>query len=617
MTQQLVFAWLLPLLATAASVRRADYSVKSEHPVPAKWQQLDRAPADHRLDLRIGLKQSNFEALERELYEVSSPSHPKYGQHLSPEDVHSHVAPAETTLDQVLDWLSEHGVNEVSFSPAKDWIKVNLPVSEVEHLLDTEYHTYVHESGHATVRTSAWSLPQYLHEHISTIQPTNSFFGVGKPHLPFDKRESYAIAGPAIEDAADLPVATGDSVADVCDYNLVTPDCVRTLYKTKNYKPRVPDKNHMAFTNYLGEVNIRSDARLMLEKYRPEAAGQADTFEKISIAGGTLNDVLNSTELANRTGIEGALDTQAMISIGYPTRLTTYSTGGSPPFKPDMFTPTDTNEPYLVWLEYILAQADPLPYVISTSYGDDEQTVPKDYAEAVCKGFAQLGARGSTLFFSSGDNGIGSDGDCYTNDGKNTSTFLPAFPPSCPYVTVVGGTFKVNPEVAVFRNRSGSVYTAGGGFSNYFSQPDYQKDVVAKYVADTVAPLKYDGLYNPEGRAYPDIAGQSLNYTVYWNGTLRPVSGTSMSSPLVAAVFTLVNDALLAANKPVLGFLNPWIYEKGYTALNDILSGAALGCDTEKGLPAAKGWDAVTGHGTPDFEKILDLLGVGKGWKDN
>jgi tripeptidyl-peptidase I len=100
-------------------------------------------------------------------------------------------------------------------------------------------------------------------------------------------------------------------------------------------------------------------------------------------------------------------------------------------------------------------------------------------------------------------------------------------------------------------------------------------------------------------------------------GTLRPVSGTSMSSPLVAAVFSLVNDALIASGKPVLGFLNPWLYEKGYTALNDILSGAALGCDTEKGLPAAEGWDAVTGYGTPDFEKILNLLGVGGSWGDN
>lgn len=49
-----------------------------------------------------------------------------------------------------------------------------------------------------------------------------------------------------------------------------------------------------------------------------------------------------------------------------------------------------------------------------------------------------IGARGVTLTFSSGDGGVG-DGDpdpatqeCFTNDGRNKTEFLPAFPPSCP-----------------------------------------------------------------------------------------------------------------------------------------------------------------------------------------
>jgi tripeptidyl-peptidase-1 len=50
------------------------------------------------------------------------------------------------------------------------------------------------------------------------------------------------------------------------------------------------------------------------------------------------------------------------------------STGGSPPFKPDDDTPTNTNEPYVEFLSYVLDQ-DPFSQVLSTSYGDDEQTV--------------------------------------------------------------------------------------------------------------------------------------------------------------------------------------------------------------------------------------------------
>ena len=314
---------------------------------------------------------------------------------------------------------------------------------------------------------------------------------------------------------ADIPksAAAGGDAAAVCDVNLVTPTCIRTLYGTLNYT--VQGKTEMALNDFLGEVNLRDDAHLMLEAYRPEAAESAYQFEQVSIAGGTLQQTpLNATQLAAGTGLEGNLDVQAMLSIAWPLPLVAYSTGGSPDFIPDLFTTTDTNEPYLTWLEYILALPDPLPSVVSTSYDDDEQTVPQDYAVQVCNQLAQLGARGTTVLFASGDNGIGADGYCVSNDGKNTSTFLPNFPSTCPYVTSVGGTYKVNPEVAVFRNRTGrAIYTAGGGFSNYFPRPKYQDAWVPKYISDVVDPLGYDGQYNPEGRGYPDIAAQALNYT--------------------------------------------------------------------------------------------------------
>jgi tripeptidyl-peptidase I len=85
---------------------------------------------------------------------------------------------------------------------------------------------------------------------------------------------------------------------------------------------------------------------------------------------------------------------------------------------------------------------------------------------------------------------------------------------------------------------------------------------------------------------------------IAWNGTFRTVGGTSASSPTFAAVIALVNDALFAANKTSLGFLNPWLYSGGYEALADVTIGSSFGCDTD-GFPAQEGWDAVTGWGTP------------------
>lgn len=92
-----------------------------------------------------------------------------------------------------------------------------------------------------------------------------------------------------------------------------------------------------------------------------------------------------------------------------------------------------------------------------------------------------------------------------------------------------------------------------------------------------------------------------------------------MSTPIAASILALVNDALVGVGKPTLGFMNPWLYSEGYKGFTDILSGYAAGCNTTSGLPAAEGWDAVTGLGTPIFGEILALKGVesGKGgWSD-
>jgi tripeptidyl-peptidase I len=84
------------------------------------------------------------------------------------------------------------------------------------------------------------------------------------------------------------------------------------------------------------------------------------------------------------------------------------------------------------------------------------------------------------------------------------------------------------------------------------------------------------------------------------------------STPVFAAIVSNLNRILLAKGRPVLGFLNPWIYAKGYKGLTDIVHGGSKGCtgiDRSSGLPtpivpnatwlATEGWDPVTGMQDP------------------
>ena len=51
-------------------------------------------------------------------------------------------------------------------------------------------------------------------------------------------------------------------------------------------------------------------------------------------------------------------DTQFAFGLTFPTPATFWSTGGSPPFIPDVLTPTDSNEPYLNVMNSVLRLSD-------------------------------------------------------------------------------------------------------------------------------------------------------------------------------------------------------------------------------------------------------------------
>ncbi|KAK3048434.1 hypothetical protein LTR09_010265 [Extremus antarcticus] len=84
------------------------------------------------------------------------------------------------------------------------------------------------------------------------------------------------------------------------------------------------------------------------------------------------------------------------------------------------------------------------------------------------------------------------------------------------------------------------------------------------------------------------------------------VAGTSASAPIFAAIPTRTNEERLGAGKATVGFVNPTLYQNP-EAFNDITIGHNFGCLT-KGFFCAEGWDPVTGLGTPNYPKLLDVF---------
>ncbi|KAJ4479182.1 tripeptidyl peptidase A [Lentinula aciculospora] len=601
---KLLYLWIISFTSLSLAVnphRLVSSRLKQSIIPPRQWRRHSSPPPGSRIELRIGLTQPHIHILENHIQEISDPDHERYGQHLSKNEVENLVAPSNETVHLVHEWLSSHGIEDADMSrtPAKDWVVVNLPISLVEKMLDTNYSVWQHADGHFTIRTTRYSLPEYLLDHIDLVQPTTMFARFSNMRTTMYRATDKLAVG-QIQGSSRYELLTPSLDSQPNCNHTVTLQCLQSLYDIAGYKPQAYSRNSIGLTGYLEQYANQEDLKLFLADQNPGASNAS--FDVKLIDGGLNN------QSSQAAGDEANLDVQFALGLSYPTPGTFYSTGGEPPFKPDLGTESDTNEPYAKWLDFILSQDNP-PLTISTSYGDHEQTVPEDYARRTCQRFMELGARGVTLTFSSGDGGVG-DGNpdpgyqtCITNDGKNETRFLPVFPSSCPYVTSVGGTRGI-PEEAVF--------FSGGGFSNIFTRPWYQSEAVDEFL-NKLGENTYSGLFNRSGRAYPDVSAQGLNFRVFIGGKPYLISGTSASSPTFAGIIALLNDARLSVGLPALGFLNPLLYKRGTEALNDITVGNNPGCGTN-GFNATQGWDPVTGLGTPNFNKLKEIVLESQMW---
>ena len=155
--------------------------------------------------------------------------------------------------------------------------------------------------------------------------------------------------------------------------------------------------------------------------------------------------------------------------------------------------------------------------------------------------------------------------------------------------------------------------TSGGGFSTIFTQPAWQKAAVDAYFAlvDGTAIAPVPG-YARAGRAFPDVSMAGTRYIAVVGGTLIGIGGSSLATPVFAAVISLINSARYRAGKTSIGFLNQILYSNAPLFANDITIGrnkcTGLITCCEEGFEATAGWDPASGLGSVNFPKLRDLI---------
>lgn len=597
---------------------------------PEGWSLKGRHHPDAIVPLRFALTQRNIDAIGEYLMEVSHPESKKYGKHWSAGQILERFAPSGETIEAVRAWLFENGFesNRVRVTPNKGWIEVFATTEEAERLLQTEYNIYSHPTGKEHLACYSYHLPSHIAPHVDFVTPTVHFDSrLTRRSEPSDAQPARAVGQPG---SGSSPKTTGGFAGSIasdlstCD-QFITLDCLRALYGFY-YSPVSASKNSYGIVEYTPQAYIQSDLDMFATNFSQALYGKAPYM--VSVDGGYAQaqyqgfDYNGESDLDLQYGMSLVTAAQevTLYQVGDMVEGASFNNfldaidgsyctfeGGNDPTQDGIYP-----DPYGGGYEGPEACGTAKPtYVISTSYSYNEADLTPFYTARQCAEYAKLGLMGVTVLYSSGDYGVAGNNDlCLNPNGTQTlggKVFNPSFPGTCPYITSVGATMVprgstvYEPETACEE-----IIYSGGGFSNYFAMPEYQKKAVDYYLRNYYPDYPSD-IWNSTGasRAYPDISANGANYVVAVDGQFILVYGTSCSSPVSGAMFTMINDARLAIGKSPIGFINPTIYSSRFAGLfNDITVGYNPGCGTT-GFNATHGWDPVTGLGTPNFPKLL------------
>ena len=200
-----------------------------------------------------------------------------------------------------------------------------------------------------------------------------------------------------------------------------------------------------------------------------------------------------------------------------------------------------------------------------------------------------------TVVASSGDTGVISD------KGPPKQVSLPA---SDPLVLGVGGTaLNASFQTGAYHGEMAwnqDTEASAGGFSRLFRRPSYQ-DGIPRIGAT---------------RGVPDVAANADSTTAmaltFTGGVLTPAPGTSAATPLWAAVIALADQQAGTH----LGFVNAAIYritrgDAYHRAFHDVVTGdnsVLWPTSVFVGYKAGRGWDPVTGWGSPNAKILVPML---------
>eukprot|EP00756_Hemistasia_phaeocysticola_P027279 Hpha_TRINITY_DN16107_c1_g16::TRINITY_DN16107_c1_g16_i1::g.4037::m.4037/K01279/TPP1, CLN2; tripeptidyl-peptidase I len=528
------------------------------------------ARAEH--EVVVGLKLSNTQALEEAFWGVADPKSPEYLKHRSLADLSRLVGAPVEQQRAASEWLRSQGATSVRVSKLGDTVTGVFPdapsVSLSVAAAPVPADFILHRGGSAAVVPREAARIESPELGGPSVKDTKAAYGIPNDLMASNPKTLQMVWGPG---------TFGYSPASLKmwkDYACPNYNVSKIHFDTANHGQSGGD-NFMEGTldvHMIGAFGLNVDT-LVSNTNTSSSTEEGNGF------GQALLDFL--TELASRDTIPQVMS----LSLGSLSAAS---------------------------CDLLCSEAVKKGHTMKecNSFLQQQRQVCMFLSQAqvarINQAFQVLGTRGMTIFGSSGDGGSHFSFDPFSGSSSIASTLndiscefqMPVFPTTSPYIVSVGGEQWKSSDPSKPQGWS----RAGGGFSWEFGAPAHQTKAVNAYIAAQKAAgtLPPETSFNLTGRAYPDIVSISSQ-------------GTSQSSPMMAGIFSLLNDHRLNNGLPPLGPLGPRLWatmaQSPGVAFEDITEG-----DTDykcsSGFAAAAGWDPASGWGRPKWSGMVKLFGA-------
>jgi kumamolisin len=493
---------------------------------------------------------------------------------LSREEYSAQYGAAPEDLKAVEDFAREHGLSVVRSSAAQRSVRLKGTVAALNEAFGVKLKKFQSASVSYRGRTGPVYIPKSLEGIVVGVHGLDNR-PVAKPHFRLrpvpDKSGKQIVFGPRNAQDGSL---TAPEVAKL--YNFPTDldgtgQCIALI--------------ELNDTDQSGKPTGAGYSVSDLKKYFKGLGIAAPTVKAVSVDGGA-----NVPKKDQNADGEVTLDIEVAGAVAPGATIAVY------------FAPNSTSG-FIDAVNAAVHDTKLKPSVISISWGGPEDAAGEEdsqFLQGLNQALQAAAQIGVTVCCASGDNGSADMAQQW--DGKPHTDF----PASSPFSLACGGTkltgsgTQIASEVVWNEGTRGGA--GGGGVSNVFGLPTYQSKVKVPQ-----SPKK------KKGRGVPDVAGNAdpfTGYRIVLGGNTVPIGGTSAVAPLMAGLIALINQSLAKKSGATAGFLNPLLYESA-SSFRDITSGNNDMYGKLKGTyKAGPGWDACTGMGVPDGEKLRVALGA-------